>query len=310
MKHIGESSLWVERYRPKYLTDYICSEANRKLFQTVIDQKEVDCFLFEGSGGTGKTTLAQIIAHELDADLLYMNGSLETSIDDIRYKVKQFSMTSSLMGGKKIIIIDELDRMSAQAQDALKVLQEQTESNARFIFCTNNLQRIIQPLQSRAQVISFGKEKTKELMVGCFKRLCFILDNEGFEYSKEILKTIMMSMFPDFRKTIGRIQILCKMYGCVNEFALAFTDNAMVSNLIGEMKTRKFNTVRKICSELDTATFYTEFYALLDEHVEDQCKPDVILALAEYAAKDSSTLDKEINVVACIISIMQVVKWR
>jgi DNA polymerase III delta prime subunit len=143
MELIGKSSLWVEKYRCQQLKDYICTDDIRTFVQSILTSGELPHLLLEGIGGTGKTNLAQVIANELDLDQLYINGSLETSIDTIRYKVQQFVMTCSLMGGKKIVIIDECDRMSIQAMESLKVLVEQAESNARFIFCTNNLGKII-----------------------------------------------------------------------------------------------------------------------------------------------------------------------
>lgn len=107
MKEIGTSSLWTEKYRPKTLEDYICTDDIRNLIKTIVDSKEVPCMLLYGLGGTGKTTLAQVIANEIESDLLYINGSLETSVETIRYKVQQFVMTSSMFGGKKLVVFDE-----------------------------------------------------------------------------------------------------------------------------------------------------------------------------------------------------------
>lgn len=311
MKEVGTSTLWVEKYRPKYLVDYICSSENRALIQRVLDDQEVDCYIFEGIGGTGKTTLGNLIANELDMDLLYINGSLETSIDTIRHKTTQFAMSSSLTDNKKLIIIDEIDRMSGAAQDALKVLQEQAEANARFIFCTNNLHKIIQPLQSRAtHIIRFGREKTKELVMAYYKRLLYILDNEKVPYDKKVLAELTQTHFPDLRKLIGMIQTLSKMYGAIDERAVTFGDDAKTVDLMMEMKARKFNVCRKICTEIDTSTFYTQFYDHMDAHILDECKPDVCLILARYAAQDSCTTDKELNLVACVAELIPEVRWR
>jgi DNA polymerase III delta prime subunit len=304
MKQIGTSSLWTEKYRPKYLQDYICTDDVKLLIQKVIDSKDVPCFIFYGSGGTGKTSLAQVIANEIGSDLLYINGSLENGIDTIRHKVQQFAMTSSLMDdSKKLIVIDEAERMIA-AQESLKVLVEQTESNARFIFCTNNLTKIIQPLQSRSQLIQFGTTKTKDLVLATFKRMCFILDNEGITYDKKVLAEITQKVFPDIRKLINELQKFSKMFGCIDEKILAASDDSQVVELISSMKSKKFNSVRKICTMIDPSQFYTLFYKDIDEHLKDSSKPNVILILADYANKHSATTDQELNLAACVTSIM------
>lgn len=310
MERIGTSSLWVEKYRPTTINDYICNEDIRNLIFKIIESKEVPCFLLEGMGGTGKTTLGKVIANELDSDLLYINGSLETSVDTIRYKVQQFAMTSSLMGGLKLVIIDEIDRMSTAAQESLKVLQEQTEKNARFIFCTNNLQKIIQPLQSRTQLLSFGKEVTQELILQAFKRVKFILTNEGIAFDKAVLAELTQKYFPDMRKLINELQKNASMYNEIDGRALLNGDDSQIESLIGEMKAKKFNSIRKMCSEIDTASFYTTFYATIVDHVDVSTLPDIILELSEAAWKDSITLDKEINLTACVISIMKVAKFK
>lgn len=304
MKQIGTSSLWVEKYRPKYLQDYICTDDVKRLIEQVIESKEVPSFIFSGTGGTGKTSLAQVIANEIGSDLLYINGSLENGIDTIRHKVQQFAMTSSLMDdSKKLIVIDEAERMIA-AQEAIKVLQEQCESNARFIFCTNNLTKIIQPLQSRSQLIQFGTTKTKDLVVATFKRMCFILDNEGITYDKKVLAEITQKVFPDIRKLINELQKFSKMFGCIDEKILAASDDSQVVELISSMKSKKFNLVRKICTMIDPSQFYTLFYKDIDEHLKDSSKPNVILILADYANKHAATTDQELNLAACVTSIM------
>lgn len=305
MKEIGHSSLWVEKYRPKTLDDYICTNNIRNLIKSVITSKEVPCFIFHGTGGCGKTTLAYVISNEIGCDLKYINGSLETSIDKIRYDVQQFARTSSMMGGKKLIVIDELDRMSIAACESLKCLQEETESNARFIFCTNNIQKIIQPLQSRSQIIHFGTEKTNDLLLATFKRVQFILDNENIKYDKKVLAEITKKLFPDIRKLINEIQKYAQMYSCIDERILTTTDDVKTDELINEMKAKKFNNVRKICEQVDPDQFYTLFYSQIDQQLKDNAKPNVILTLARYAFQHTTTIDKTINLTACCIELMQ-----
>lgn len=310
MEKIGESTLWCEKYRPKTLNDYICTDEVRNLVRQVIESKDVPCFLFEGTGGTGKTTLAGVIANEIGADLLYINGSLETSIDDIRFKVKQFAMSCSLMGGKKLIVIDEIDRMSVNALESLKVLQEQSESNARFIFCTNNLQRIIQPLQSRSQLIRFGKEKSKELLVSYFKRVCFILDAEGVKYDKKILAELVAKVFPDFRKLINELQKFSKMYGEIDVRIMSVSDDAKINDFVESLKAKKFADMRRICEEIDTTTVYSSLYSMMDDYIENASKPELVLMLSEYSYRDALVNDKGICLAALGVDIMKNIKFK
>jgi DNA polymerase III delta prime subunit len=309
MENIGSSSLWCEKYRPQTLKDYICSDQNRKLFQSVIDSTEVPCFTFYGGAGCGKTSLARIIANELKMDLLYINGSMETSVDVIRYKVQQFVMTSSFSDGKKLVIIDETERISTNAAESLKVLQEESEANARFIFCTNNIQKMIPPLLSRSQVIQFGKEISKDLVLQTFKRLQFILENEGIEFDKKVLAELTQKFFPDIRKLINELQKFAAMNGSIDTRIFTAGDDTQLNNLVDELRNKKFNNVRKIVTELDDP-FYSAFYAEIDKLLVDSCKPNVILALAESAYRSALTVNKELELVSCCIQIMQQAVWK
>lgn len=202
------------------------------------------------------------------------------------------------------IITHNCDRVSLQGQDSLKVLQEQTEKNARFIFCTNNLNKIIQPLQSRSQLLQFGTTKTKDLVLSTFKRMCFILDNEGVTYDKKIVAEITQKVYPDIRKLINEFQKYARMFGTIDERILASSDDTQVTELISSMKAKKFNSVRKICTQIDPSQFYTLFYQDLDTYLKDSSKPNVILILADYANRHTQTIDQEINLVACVTAIM------
>jgi DNA polymerase III delta prime subunit len=311
MEKIGKSSLWEHKYAPTTVKDLILPSKVRTLFESFIKDGEVDSMLLSGTAGLGKTSSAIALVNDLGADLLFINGSLETGIDVIRYKVQQFATTGSFSDGKKIVVIDEIDRMVA-AQDALKTLQEQTEANCRFIFTTNNLHKVIPPIKSRIKHISFNFSPTekKNLVMAYFKRLCFILDSEKIAYDKKVLADYTMQMFPDFRQTIVRLQMCAKMNGQINDQIFNISDEALFDNLIEEMKAKKFNSVRKIIGELDPDAFYLTFYDQIDTLVEPACMPNLIMTLGRFAYESALSVAKEVTLAACCTEIMKEAKFK
>lgn len=311
MEFVGNSSLWVEKYRPKTVKDLILPESVKIYFEKIVSEKEIPNILLAGRAGLGKTSIAMAMCNVLEADKLYINASIENSIDTVRYKVQQFAMTSSFSDGKKIVILDELDRMQA-GQDALKALIEQTESNCRFIIITNNLSKIIEPIKSRTHYIDFNwpKKDQKELMIAYFKRICWILTQEKIEYNKKVLAEYVQKMYPDFRKTLNELQKFVQMHGEVTDKIFSSMDDGQINLLTTELKNKKFNNVRKIATELDPDSFYGTFYHEIDNLLEDKCKPDIIMLLAQYAYESSLSVNKEITLVACLVQIMRNSIWK
>lgn len=312
MKEIGNSSLWVERYRPKCVEDIVATSNIKKLLASIVESGDLPNLLLYGSAGIGKTTAAKAIAAELEMDHLYINGSLETSVDVIRDRVKQFATTSSLMGGKKVVIMDECDRISANGQDALKVLLEESEGNARFIFCTNNVQKIIPPLHSRCKLVSFNytSDDAPDIMVQYFKRVKFILTNEGVEFDVNTLRKYITMLYPDFRKTINELQGYVRIHGKVDDGLLAAADASYMGELVGLLKGKKYDSMLKLASEIDPAMFYSNFYAEIRDHLVPQSIPEVILVLADYANRHTQTVDQDVNLAACLTELMMKGQWK
>ncbi len=312
MQEIGSSSLWCEKYRPQRLSDLILPKNYKDLFEKVIKDKELPNLLLSGTAGLGKSSLCYALANELDCDLLFINASLETGIDVLRSKVTQFASTSSFRDGKKLVVLDEFDRISAAGMDATKGIVELTESNCRFIFTTNNISKIIDPIKSRTQLIdfSFVQSQQKEIILQYFKRCQFILDTEKIKYDKKVLAEFVQKLYPDFRKITNELQKAAKMFGEINESVFKITDDALTNDLIKEMKAKKFVNVQKVVSSIDTDSFYREFYDQLYDHLDPKCIPDIILILGEYSYKNVNCLDKEINTIACCVEIMKSAIWR
>jgi replication factor C small subunit len=312
MESYGQSSLWVERYRPKTVNDLILPDSIKNFFNQLIKDKSICNLLFHGPAGQGKTASAYAIAKDIGADVLYINGSIDTSIDIVRYKVQSFAMTSSLSDSEKICILDESDRLSANAQDSLKSLIESTEKNCRFIFTTNNLSKIIDPIKSRCQVINFNfpQKDTKNLIINYFKRICWILDNEKISYDKKVVAEFIQKSYPDFRKMLNELQKYAKMHNKIDESIYATVDGSILSSLVEELKAKKFNNVRKLATEIDSASFYGDFYKQIDSLLEDKCKPDVITILGQYAYESALSVNPEITLVSCLVQLMKTAIWR
>lgn len=313
MELIGSSTLWVEKYRPQKFDDIICPEKLKTFLSNIKNSKDIPNLLFHGSAGTGKTTTAKAICNELDCTYLHLNCSLDNSINDIRYKVQSFASTVSLYDDKKkIAILDEMDRLSGNAMDSIKSLQEETESNCRYIFITNNVNKVIDPIISRTQQFSFGEseQEKKDLISQMFKRCSFILGNEKIEFDKKSLVDLIVKVFPDFRKTINTLQQYSMMSGKIDSGIMNQTDDSKVSNLLAAMKAMKFLEFRKIASTIDTNTFYSTFYDSVDEYLEKECIPNLIVLLAEYNFRDGLCNDREINLVAFLIECAKIAKWK
>ena len=147
-----QHTLWVEKYRSNTLDNYVGNENIKQTIQKYLDQNDIQNFLFYGPAGTGKTTLAKLIVNNLDCDYLYINASDERGIDTIRDKVSGFASAASFKS-LKVVILDEADFITIQGQAALRNVIETYSRTTRFILTCNFVERIIDPLQSRCQVL-------------------------------------------------------------------------------------------------------------------------------------------------------------
>lgn len=312
MKQIGKSSLWVEKYRPKSVDDLILPNNYRSLFENIVKKKDLPNLLLAGSAGLGKTTSALVLANELGADSLLINASLETSIDVLRSKVTQFAMTSSFSDGKKIVILDEFDRVSSNAMDSTKGIIEQTEANCRFILTTNNLGKIIDPIKSRTQLIDFAFTKTdiQDIIMQYFKRCCMILDNEKIPFDKKVLAEFVKQYYPDFRKIINELQKASTMFETIDIRVMSLSSESLVGSLIDAMKSKKLINMQKIISNIDPDNFYTTFYNQIFNLLDNRCVPDVILALGEGSYRNAIVKDKEIQLLATAMQISKNAIWK
>jgi DNA polymerase III delta prime subunit len=300
------SNLWVEKWRPKTLSDFIISDKNKTIIDSFKDKKEIPNLLFTGTPGLGKTSLAKILVNDiLDCQYLYINASDENGIDTIRNKVTGFAQTKSLDGKIKVIILDETDGLSIDAQRALRNTIEEFAKITRFILTANYNYRVIPALQSRCQSFDLTPP-----MDGVVKRCVHVLKAEKIvikEEEKPKLLDFIKSNYPDLRKCLNELQ----KYSSSGTLQLADTKNNEVLQLIfNEIKKKNITALRKALIE-NEAQFNNDYVTLmrnLFNYIDDvetnvDLKRYYLLTLSEYIYRSSFVIDQEINCYSCLISL-------
>ena len=302
-----EHSLWVEKYRPRSLDTYIGNEHLKSKVKVYLESGDLPHLLLYGMAGTGKTTLAKLLVNNIECDYLYINASDETGVQNVRDKVKGFAST---MGFKdfKIIILDECDYISPNAQAALRNVMEVFSKHCRFILTCNYVERIIDPIQSRCQSFQIIPPDRKQVAT----HLSEILTKEGVVYELDDIVTIVNSGYPDIRRVINSSQRqVVKSELVVDKSTIIQNDYKLkVLELLKQDKKSAFNGIRKVLLD-SKVTDYAELFRLLYDNIEEFAKghlAEVILVIAKYELSDAHVVDKEINTMAMIVEILQEIK--
>jgi DNA polymerase III delta prime subunit len=303
--------LWVEKYRPKTISNCILPDTLKTTFQNIINGSELPNMLFTGTAGTGKTTVAKALCNELNLDWIIINASESGNIDTLRTKIKQFASTVSLQGGYKVVILDEADYLNAQStQPALRGFIEEFANNCRFILTCNFKNRIIEPLHSRCGVYEFNtsKKDLAQLAAQFMKRMQFILEEEGISYDTMAIADLIMKHAPDWRRIINECQRQ-SISGALNVVSNT-TDN--YSDLFTHLKAKDFKKMRSWVAQnidVDASAIFRAIYDRMGEKVRPESVPQLILILADYQYKNAFVADHELNIVACMTEIMANVEF-
>jgi len=198
----NDHTLLVEKYRSKTLDDYVGNEHIKKTINQYISQNDIQNLIFYGPAGTGKTTLAKLIVNNLNCDHLYINASDERGIETIRDKVSGFASSASFKP-LKVVILDEADFLTIQAQASLRNVIETFSRSTRFIMTCNYVERIIDPLQSRCQVLKVIPPSKGDVA----KHIAWILEEENTSFELQDIKTITNQFYPDLRKCLNTAQL-------------------------------------------------------------------------------------------------------
>jgi len=303
--------LWVEKYRPTKIEDCILPESIKKTFRDIVASGDLPTnFLFSGGAGVGKTTVARALANELGLDCMVVNASQDGNIDTLRTKIQQFASTVSLVGGRKILILDEADYLNPNStQPALRGFMEEFARNTSFILTCNFKNRIITPISgSRCSVIEFRIPfADRPKLAGQFmKRVKYILAQEKVEYTEAVVVELIKKFFPDFRRVLNELQRY-SVGGKIDEGLLSQISDIALSELIKSLREKNFDKVRKwVAQNVDndpTRIFRSLYDSLYSELIEASIPP-AILILADYQYKAAFVADIEINLVAALIQIM------
>ena len=301
-------TLWVEKYRPSNLDTYIGNDHLKSKVSVYLESGDLPHLLLYGKAGTGKTTLAKILVKNIECDYLYINASDENNVDTVRNKVKNFAST---MGFKdyKIIILDECDYITPNAQAALRNLMETFSKHCRFILTCNFVERIIDPIQSRCQSFQIVPPSKKEVA----KHIHTILLQENIMSDMSDLKVLIDSGYPDIRRVINAAQRNV-IKGKLKLDTTSIIQNDYKLKLLKILKTQDkktaFSDIRQLLLD-NKITDFADLFRLLYDEVDDWGKGHVaecILIIARYELSDSQVVDKEINAMAMLIELLGVIK--
>jgi DNA polymerase III delta prime subunit len=310
-----ENSLFVEKYRSKILDEYVGNEQLKQIVAQYIEKNDLQNLLLYGTPGTGKTTLAKLIVNNFNCDYLYINASDERGIDTIRDKVQGFASSASFKP-IKIVILDEADFLTIQAQASLRNVIETFSRTTRFILTCNYLERIIDPLQSRCQVLKITPPSKKEVAI----HVANILDKEEINYELSDLGLVINKHYPDVRKILNTCQVNT-VDGGANDLYLKIDKTVLTGSykdgLLKELKSPSkdsFKNIRQILADSNLDDFedvYRFMYDTLDEYGNnDLSKAMIIIEIENYMYHANFRIDKEINIMALLASVLKIINQQ
>jgi len=301
--------LLTEKYRPQVLKEYIGNDLLKEKVQTYLDNNDVPHLLLYGKAGTGKTTLAKIIAQTIECDYMVINASDENNVETVRTKVKNFASGAGFKG-MKIIILDEFDYMTPNAQAILRNLMETFSRHTRFVLTCNYHEKIIEPILSRCQTFAVNPPSKKEVAV----HVSDILTKEGVQFDIKDVADIITNFYPDIRRVINTCQLQSSKGTLkVDKQTILQADfkNKIVDILAsGEEKRNAYMQIRQLVGD-NKVNDFAELYSILYERLDDYAAgntANVILELSQGQFRDALVIDKEICFMATIIAIINIIK--
>ena len=298
----NKHTLLNERYRPTTLDGYVGNEQLKTTIAKYLEQNDIQNYLFHGQAGTGKTTLAKIVINNLDCESLYINASDERGIETIRDKVVSFASVASFKP-LKVVILDEADFLTIQAQASLRNVIETYSKSTRFILTCNFIERIIDPIQSRCQTFKIQAPTKSDVA----KHLVNILETEKTNFDLKQIKSLVNQYYPDIRKMLNTIQA-STVDNTLSLDKSTLASTSYMSDVLKELTLDKpnYTTIRQTIADSNTSEF-DELYRYLFDN-SDKYLPNkqgtVAMLINEHQYQSNFRIDKEINTMSLIQNLI------
>ena len=302
-----QHTLWIEKYRSENLDQYIGNEVIKSRIEDCITQNDIPHFIFSGTAGTGKTTLAKLIVNNIKCDYIYLNASDENGIDMIREKVKGFASAASFQP-IKVVILDEADFLTQPAQAALRNIIEEYSASTRFVLTCNYIERLIEPLTSRCEIHILKPPSMGEVA----KHVCTnILDVEGVKYDIKEVAALIKDSYPDIRSIIKNLQAGTKD----NQFKYTVSSVEWLNHLTTILASRDqkaWYSIRQLVADAQVDDFQTAYRYMFDNLDKYSYGHDaeISVVLDDFIWRAGVVPDKEINFAAAIAKILELNKKR
>jgi replication factor C small subunit len=300
MVSIKENTLLNERYRPDNLDNYVGNSNLKSTLAKQLSQNDIQNYLFYGPAGTGKTTLAKLIVNNLDCDSLYINASDERGIETIRDKVSGFASVASIKP-LKVVILDESDFLTIQAQASLRNVIETFSRTTRFILTCNFVERIIDPIQSRCQTFKIVPPTKKEVAV----HIAGICDKENIGYEIPAIGQLVNKYYPDIRKMLNTVQA-STIDGYLQLDDSLLVSSSYMNSVLDELKNNNYKNIRQIIADSGVDDYEELFRFLYDNSSEYMPGKEGTAAILinEHLYKSNFRIDKEINLMSLIQNLI------